>query len=155
MKVIGVRFEGKKDIDDIFSKVETYRKENEVFLQLFDPSKVIGKDHLLWAHQKAVEAFDNGENRADSIEIETLLWASAEWQIKDAIDKMGVKDDKAVIMIDGDPRDFLGSMEWERDDKILEPTEEKLMNFGIDQTEIDSVDRPFDLVFEKMSTSVL
>ncbi len=157
MKVCGVRFKDEKDIDEIFRKVESYREEHDVFLQLFDASKVIGEEHLLWAYQKAEEAFENDENRAVSLDMETLLWASAQWQIKDAIDKMGVSNnlEKAVVLIEGNVGGVLEGFDAERDDDIIEPSIEKMKNFGVSSVELKSVSRPYDLVFEKMATSVL
>jgi len=155
--VMGARTQESKDLDEILHKVESFRKEEEAFLQLFDQSKVVGKEHLLWAHQKAEKTFEQGTNRADDLEIETLLWASAEWQIKDALDKMGIKEgaEKVAILIDKDEEQFLDNMGWSRDDTILEPTEKKLKAFGVTDKEMSSVDKPYDLVFEKMATSIL
>lgn len=157
MYVIGARIKEEKDSEEILERVESYRKEEGVFLQLFDQSKVIGKEHLLWAYQKAEESFKHGSNRADDLEIETLLWASAEWQIKDALKKMGVVDgaEKVAIMIEEDPECFLDFMRWTQDDSVLEPSMKKLKTFDIGEDEISSVDSPYDLVFEKMATSIL
>ncbi len=157
MRVIGARIKKSKNSREILDRVESYRKEQDVFLQLFDQSMVVGKEHLMWAHQKAKESFEQKTNRADNLEIEILLWASAEWQIKDALDKMGIEDgvNKMAVMIDEDPKNFLDYMGWSRDDTILEPTEKKLKFFGITDEEISSVDKPYDLVFEKMATSIL
>ena len=157
MKVCGVEFDKRYDTEELLDLIESYRAENDIFIQLFNHEKVVGKDHLLWAYDKAVERRDQGNKRADSLEIETLLWASAEWQIKDAIEKMGVPEnsDKAVLMIEEELAGFLKCMNWERQDDLLEPSIEKLKRFGIDDNEIKSVTQPFDLIFEKMSTSIL
>lgn len=157
MYVIGALVEEQEDLGNIFDMVESYRKENGVFIQLFDPTKVIGKQHLLWAHQKAKETFKQGRNRADDLEIETLLWASAEWQIKDALDKIGIEEgtEKIAILTDEEPEKFLHYMGWSHDDNILEPTTKKIKSFGVTDEEINSVDKPYDLIFEKMATSIL
>jgi len=157
MYVIGARIDEAKDSKEVLERVEYYRKEKDVFLQLFNQEKVVGKEHLLWAFQKAEECFKHGTNRADNIEIETLLWASAEWQIKDAFEVIGIEDgaEKAAIMIDEDPKFFLDFMEWSREDSILKPSMNKLKAFGIGENEINSVDAPYDLVFEKMAISIL
>lgn len=157
MKILGARIEEPESAEEIFKEVEYYREENDTFIQLFNVEKVVGREHLLWALQKARECFENKENRADSLEMETLLWSSAEWQIKDALDKMGIEDgaEKAAVMIEGDDERFLESMGWSKDDELLEPSEEKLKNFGVDESVIASTEKPYDLVFEKMATSVL
>ena len=157
MKVCGVEFNKRYDTEELLDLIESYRAENDIFIQLFNHEKVVGKDHLLWAYDKAVERRDQENNRADSLEIETLLWASTEWQIKDAIKKMGVPEnsDKAVLMIEEGLNRILKEMDWKRQDDLLEPSIEKLKGFGIDDKEIESVSQPFDLIFEKMSTSIL
>ncbi|MBS3817853.1 MAG: hypothetical protein KGY76_09870 [Candidatus Thermoplasmatota archaeon] len=157
MKILGARIEEPESAKEIFKEVENYREEKDTFIQLFDVEKVVGREHLLWALQKAEECFENGENRADSLEMETLLWSSAEWQIKDALDKMGIEDGakKAVVMIDGDEEKFLEYMGWNRDDDLLEASEDKLKNFGVEEKLISTTEKPYDLVFEKMATSIL
>ncbi len=157
MKILGARIDGPKSAEDIFGRVDSYREENDIFIQLFDAEKVIGEEHLIWALQKAEEAFDDGSNRANSLEMETLLWASAQWQIKDAIDKMGIDDgaEEVALIVEKDEDAFLEYMRWVKDDDILEPSKEKLKNFGLKDEEIGSVSGPFDLVFEKMATSIL
>lgn len=145
------------DPKELFKKVEDYREKRSLFIQLFDPRFVISKDHLMWAYNKAKKEISRGSNRADNIEIETLLWASGERQIKDAISKIGIskENEKAVIMIDEDPSNFLEYMGWNRDDSVLEFSKEKLKNHGISDKEIESTDKPQDLIFEKMATSMI
>lgn len=157
MKVCGVRFNKKHDSGELIGIIDSFRKEKDIFIQLFNHHKVIGEEHLLWAYDKAEEMMEQKSNRADSIEIETLLWASGEWQIKEAIEKMGVpkRTDKAVLMIEEDLDDLLEEMDWKRDDDLLKPSIEKLKKFGINEKEIESVTDPYDLIFEEMSTSIL
>ncbi|MGM0511013.1 MAG: KEOPS complex subunit Cgi121, partial [Thermoplasmatota archaeon] len=99
--------------------------------------------------------FEDGENRADNLEIEILLCSSGERQIKNAIEKMGLKDmsEKAAVVTDCDVGELIDHMGWERDDTILEDSITKLKNFGVSDIEIDSTDKPMDLVFEIMATS--
>jgi len=157
--IVGVEIRGPKKAKHVLEKLEGHRKENDIFIQVLNTEKVIGKEHLLWAFQKAEESFENGTNRANSLEMETLLWASAEWQIKNALYKMGIADEaeEAALMIEDKEHleDLLDFMDWVRNDEVLEPSEEKLKNFGLEESEIASVKEPYDLVFEKMATSVL
>lgn len=157
MNISGARVEKIESVDEVFEKMDTYRSKNDIFIQLFDAEKVVGKEHLIWAFQKAKETFENDTNRANDLEMETLLWASGEWQIKDAIDNMGIDDETKdiALIVEKNEVDFLEYMGWTKDDDVLKPSLEKLENFGIQPEEIDSVNDPFDLVFEKMATSVL
>ncbi len=157
MKIIGAKIEEPCSAEDVLQKVEDYKRKNGTTVQVFDPDMVIGRDHLKWAYEKAKECFENGTNRADSLEIEIILWSSGRRQIRRALDKMGLPDraEKAAILVEDDPEEFLSYMGWERYDAVLEPSKEKLKNFGISEEEMASVDKKFDLVFERMAVSQL
>ncbi len=157
MEVIGARLSaGESSSGDIFKRVEEYRRNSGDFVQLFNHEVVVGREHLLWAHEKARYSMENGNNRGDTLEMETLLWAAGERQIKNAIGKMGLQDNavNVVVMVD-DPVSFLRFMGWERDDTILEPSVDKLLALGVTMEEIETTHRPYDLVFEYMATSVV
>jgi len=149
--------ESSKDLDEIFKRLERYRKEKSIFIQVFDAKMIIGKDHLIWAYDKALRSFDQKTNRADSLEMETLLWSSGERQIKNAIKKMGITEDtdKAVIIIEKNEDEFLELMKWQKDDSIIKPSLDKLNRFGVKKEEIEISDNPYDLIFEKMSTCII
>jgi len=155
LDVIGVKIDERAPTDTVFEKITNYSKENNCFVQIFDPEMVVGKDHLLWAIEKAKSRFEDDENRADSLEMEILLCSSGERQIKNAIKKMGLKDmsDKAAVVTNCDTDGLLDHIGWERDDDILVPSIDKLKNYGVSEIEIGSTDKPFDLVFEIMATS--
>ena len=157
---IGCRVSCEEDvltIDDIFDKIEFYREKYDVFIQVFEADMIMGKVHLIWAYEKALRSFQQETNRAISLEMETLLWSSGEKQIKDALKKMGIKEETehVAIISDSDPTGFVRYMGWEIEDDALEPTMEKLRNYGITEDEIGSTDKPYDLLFEKMSIAIL
>ncbi|MFO8109933.1 MAG: KEOPS complex subunit Cgi121 [Thermoplasmata archaeon] len=143
--------------EELFKKIEKYRAERGVFVQVFDPSVVLSDEHLQWALTKAKECFEHGVNLADSLEIEVLLWAAGERQIKDALVKMGLSDlsKDAVILMEKGSDHFLGHMGWTAKKEDIVPSKEKLSKLGITKAEIDSVHDPYELIFEKMATSRL
>lgn len=157
MNVTGARRRHDLSLEGVFAKVEEYGGEKDLFIQLFDPRRVIGKEHLFWAYDKARYCFDEEENRADSLEMETLLWASGEGQIKDALDKIGLHEDspETAVMIEEEPDGLLNFMDWEKEDSLLEPSLEKLKEFGVTEEEIDTVEEPYELVFERMALSTV
>ncbi len=157
MNITGVKIKNPRSSASIFKHVEDYRDKTGIFVQLFDHDKVVGREHLSWAYEKASYCMKMETNRGDTIEMETLLWASGYRQIKNAIDKMGLQDNanKAVVMVGDDLEAFLEYMGWERDDPIIEPSIDKLLAFGITMGEIETTDRPYDLIFEYMATSVV
>ncbi len=155
--VFGAECEEDINLDELIVRVEEFRGEHDRFFQLFDPDMVVCKEHLEWAYDKAVYCLENGYNRADNLEIEMLLWSSGEMQIKNAIKKMGVKDGckKMIAATDADIDLVLAEMNWKRDDSILSPSIEKLKNYGVTESELETTEDPLDLVFEKMATSLL
>ncbi len=155
MNIAGVNINEPESSASIFKRVEDYRDKTGIFVQIFDHNKVVCREHLLWAYEKALHTLDNGTNRGDSLEMEALLWASGRRQIKKAIRKMGLPDNarQAIVMVEGELDSFLEYMGWEQDDSMLEPSIDKLLALGITKEEIETTDRPYDLVFEYMSTS--
>ncbi len=157
MEVIGAESEEPVDSSEILDLINDYKDKNNVFIQVFNPSLVVGKEHLIWAYNKAKKTFENENNRASDIGIETLLWASAEWQIKNALKKMGIqgKIKKIAMITDADINDLLDHLDFNRNDDILMTSEKKLKEFGIEYDDVAPVERPEDLIFEKMATSIL
>lgn len=142
---------------DLFNKIEQYRERMGVFVQVFNPWMVVNDEHLQWAFTKAKKCFEHYTNLADSLEIEVLLWASGEKQIKDALVKMGIPDfsKEAVVLIEKDAGSFLDHMGWNEKKEDIVPSKEKLSKLGITKAEIDLIDDPYELIFEKMATSRL
>ena len=138
------------DIEGFLKKVTQFVKENNVLIQVFDAELIYGKNHLISAYEHAKRAMDRKKNTTNSIEMETLLYASGERQLKLAIPKMGVKKSSvsvALIFIaesktkisDQLISEFLKELSLNRDDGVLEGNENTLKKFGITETEIRTV----------------
>jgi KEOPS complex subunit Cgi121 len=86
---------GFKQID--FSKAEEFlkaiRKEASlnVDVQFFDSQLIASSEHLYFAILNALEAFKNKTCISNSLAMETMLYASAQRQIKKAIELLGIK----------------------------------------------------------------
>jgi len=101
---------------------------------LLDPNMVCGKDHLTSAVMHAERAFGNGTNRSKNILTETILYAAGERQISKAIEKMkpkkGCKEMAAIIF---EVKSFeLDAIGMKRHDELLNSTEEKARNLGVE-----------------------
>lgn len=138
------------DIEGFLKKVTQFVKENNVLIQVFDAELIYGKNHLISAYEHAKRAMDRKKNTTNSIEMETLLYASGERQLKLAIPKMGVKKSSvsvALIFIAESKTkisnqlisEFLKELSLNRDDGVLEGNENTLKKFGITETEIRTV----------------
>ena len=89
---------------DIGNSKEFVKKIREklpqkTWIQFFDPSIIATWQHLFFAIVNAELSFKNGRNISKSIEMETLLYASAQHQINKAIKKIGIKTDSSDIAI--------------------------------------------------------
>jgi tRNA threonylcarbamoyladenosine modification (KEOPS) complex Cgi121 subunit len=124
-------------IDDITDFLETFRnKKDGASAQFFDAKRVAGPEHLYFAAVNAIHAFEKKTNISNSLAVESLLYASAQRQIKKAVEMQGIKQDSsevAVLIITENKRendaciDLVSSMvHGERDDTVLELTETKI-----------------------------
>lgn len=100
---VHVGISGYRDAD--FDKAEEFlkacRKEQHQ-IQFFDAQQIATPQHLYFAALNALQAFQNKTNHSKSLAVETMLYASAQRQIKKAIQQCGIKPqtkDMAVVAI--------------------------------------------------------
>ena len=77
-----------------------------IAVQLFEADLIAGWQHLYFAVLNALLAFKTNRNLSRSLPVETALYASAQRQIRRAIDKIGLKPlskNAAVILIGENP----------------------------------------------------
>jgi KEOPS complex subunit Cgi121 len=135
--------------------VEAIRRElpKTAWSQFFDAKLVATWQHLYFAVLNALLAFKNDQNISKSVAMETLLYASAQRQIRKAISLMGVKrtiGDIAVVIIGESTKSiasFLAALSnyigKETDDDVLQISQEKVDGiceaFGITDTEVEAI----------------
>ena len=115
-------------IKSLIIKIHTLSNSNRSngFAQLFDPSSILDKSHLIAAYLNALEAFDENQNSSKSIAMEMLLFASFTRQIDHAVMFAGAKENKQFIF-------FSDSMQLYKKIKPLLNTDSDFMP-SIDQT---------------------
>jgi KEOPS complex subunit Cgi121 len=151
--VLGVR--GR--VDDTEALLRSLRQVGNGEGLVLDADVVCGKDHLMSAVFHATRAFERGVNVSSTVPVETLLYASGERQISKAMKKIGVKcglERMALILFDVEnPNAVLSSLNFERDDDVLEASPEKALRFGISHDELKAVppDMIEDLVLERVA----
>jgi len=104
--------------------------------QIFDASRIAGKDHLLHAARLSLIAEATGKKFASSLNIELACWAAAERQIVRAFGKVGVLKGtgeiviltlgKTSLAVKKSIDDFVRELLVERDDDVVELTPEKI-----------------------------
>jgi KEOPS complex subunit Cgi121 len=126
---------------------------------------IFGREHILSAFEHAQRSIHRHETSTHSIQMELLLYASGERQIKHAIEKMGVKKGKtnfvAIFLFTEEKKQtidtiidmFYTKFHIKKNELALLPNESKLSDYGISQQAIESVkhDQKFQLILEKIA----
>lgn len=114
-------------------------------LQVVRADRVLGLDHLRVAAHHARRAFDEDRNKADSLPVEFARYLSGRRTIREALEHVGVPErcDTAVVVAMGDKRTdavryFTDMLGLDEDDTLLEPTPEKLADFGLPEGLLES-----------------
>lgn len=157
---------------ELFLKHIRREKHQSVDIQFFNAELVATWEHLYFATLNALLAFKNRTNISRNLEIETLLYASAQRQIRKAIELMGFKQELtniAVTIIGENPETINAALSsisthigTQSDDTVLELSGNKIRHineaFDISETEIETViektgaDQTLvDLVLERMA----
>lgn len=82
-----------------FLKIINKEKPLGVDIQFFDAKLIATWQHLYFAALNALTAFRNKENISKSLAMETLLYASAQRQIRKAMEIMGIKHDTSEMAV--------------------------------------------------------
>jgi KEOPS complex subunit Cgi121 len=110
-------------------------KTDNACVQFFNAAFIAGREHLRLAVLNALTAFKNKVNISNSLAMETLLYASAQRQIKDALKLLGIKPTTGQVAVlilaetNNQASCILKSvstlLRGERDDSEIEFTDEK------------------------------
>jgi len=140
-------------IKDVNVFLESVRKKiEEAHVQFFDAKWIASRWHLYFAALNALKAFEEKLNISSSLAVEALLYASAQRQIRKAVDMLGIKPSStqvAVLVIGKTEKEvdtaletISGLMSGERDDDVLELTDEKFEGvkklFGVSDLELEA-----------------
>jgi KEOPS complex subunit Cgi121 len=141
-----------KDTKEFLKKIRKEKPSN-VETQFFDAKFVASWQHLYFAVLNALTAFKNKGNISKSLAMETLLYASAQRQIRKAMELLGIKSETseiALLIIGQNPETvksalsmISASVNVQHDDTVLELSEEKRRiiqkTFGISDLELKTV----------------
>jgi len=160
-KIIGAKG-NIQNIDNFLDRIKGFSNKNNVAIQVFNADLIYGEKHLISAFEHAKRAIEQKTNTTNSLEMEILLYAAGERQLKLAIPKMGFKKGKsnlAIIVVSKDKKidkiveNLLSEFNLDKDDKLLEGDENTLKKFGLNQKEIKTVAKTKyqDLILEKVA----
>lgn len=125
------------DVELLFGTVRS-KLSNIEAVQFFDAKLIATWQHLYFAAVNALTAFASKSNISNNLAMETLLYASAQRQIKKATDSMGIKsrttDIAALVLAESEnsAEDALRLVQSlisaKRHDAALEITQQKFMS---------------------------
>lgn len=131
--------------------------------QAMDAGAACGRVHLESALLHARRAFERGNNMARTLWVEWVLCAAGVRQVDVAFQRVGIRPgtDKFAILLlsedgtiaDGIGDAFLDKLGLERDDDVLECSEDALQRLGVGKAELAAVptDRWTDLALERVA----
>ncbi len=152
-----------KDIDRFLENIKELEDKNGVIIQVFDAELVYGRDHILSAVLHAIRAMEENRNTANSLNMEILLYASGERQLKYAIPKIGVKErSRGVVLViismkrkilRDEVETVISNLGLHLDNSILSGDVETLYRFGLKEEEIKTVPKHKykDLILERVA----
>lgn len=87
-----------KDVRDLFGRLRPLVNTQRVLaVQLFDSEAIATHLHILASALYALRAFDTSKNISNTLGTEILLYASAQRQIVDAIERIGVRPESLSV----------------------------------------------------------
>lgn len=136
--------------DEFFQEVK--KDIGEICIQLFDASFVAGFDHLHFAALNALNAFKSKTNISNNLAMEVLLYASAQRQIKEALNLIGVKHGTrqvVVLILSASVEHASSALKivssltgGKRDDSVVDFVDDKISNllkmFDISEVELEA-----------------
>ena len=139
-------------IDNLNVFLEQLKKENEFAIQFFDATKISGSEHLYFAALNAINAFAKKTTISNNLAVESLIYASAQRQIKKALEMLGIKQDSseiaALIIAPNTKAENEGitlvtkMVSGKRNDNVLELSKDKMAGirtlFGISNLEFEA-----------------
>ena len=151
--------EGRASIDNVEEFLHKLKKtgmDANLTLQAFDADKIAGKEHIVFAVEKALNSFAAGTNIANDLAKEILLYAAGTRQIKRAV-RLGIHrgDNNIVIVAVGEAK--LPGFDWIRPEPVLAydaSKKEALMKaFGITNEELEAAgeEKIPELVMERVA----
>lgn len=134
-------------------------KPADVDVQFFDAERIASWQHLYFAVLNALNAFANNENISKNLALETMIYASAQRQIRKAMRLLGVnpKTSQIAMLIIGDNPAVIEStlsiiaenIKGQHDDIVLELSPQKMQEiqkiFGISSSELETTAKRNDL----------
>jgi len=137
---------------DAMISLASEKAEGIEVVQLLESALIAGEEHLLSAAQNALNAWMGNYAISRGLDVEILLYASGQYQIGVALEKMGITDESesvAAVVLATDESNLRSHVNHIIDRigsevrQPFAPTQERIQSimthFGINETEISAV----------------
>jgi len=147
------------NFNDLMDKIN--QLSDNCTIQLLNVKGLAGKEHMLHSTVHAINAFKRNENIAKDLGLEICVRASAQRQISQALDFLGIKEGKmdiCAITVDcnEDIMDKLKTLLGKREDSALDIDENALKEiYNISNKEIKSAGNIQNVMIEKTTLLIL
>jgi KEOPS complex subunit Cgi121 len=137
------------------------KKFDNCMIQLLDAEGIAGIEHVIHATIHAIKAFSRKENIANDLGLEICVRTSGQRQISQALKMLGIKNGDVTVCViavncNDDVMDKLAYILGERDDKVLEPDENKLKTmYHISDIEAETAGSVTKLLMERTTLLIL
>ena len=169
--IVGFKNTVMNDVEGFLKKIRNSMPSCTV-IQLFDARRIATWEHIYFAVLNGMTAFRNEKNISRDIAIESMLYVSAQYQIKKATKLFGVtiNSKKIAVLIVGTTLHsiesalslFTEKIKADRDDKVLELSKQKVTEihkiFRLSDAELKAAIKNgeferglIDLIIERMS----
>ena len=129
-------------VGDVLDEINSIRNDDEI-IQLLNADSIVSKNHIIHGVNQACLAFERGENLAKDLSVEIVLRCSAQRQISKAFKILGLKEGNmnlCAVMINSDDHSEELSSIFTRDDDVLVPDDEKLVEiYKISDAELQNM----------------
>lgn len=154
-----------KDREAFIEGLQAFAAARDLACQAFDAAAIYGELHLRSAVHHAVRSYRRGEATCNDLSMEMLLYASGCRQIRDAIDRMGIRNGDIVLLavgctgIEGADGQVAGLDEFMEehgltpDSEVLAGDDGVLDRFGISREAREAIDTSMygDLILEQVA----
>lgn len=154
-----------RDAEAFIAALQAFASERNIACQAFDADAIYGEIHLLSAAKHAVRSFRRGTQTCNDLAMEILLYASGCRQIRDAIQRVGIRRRNLALVAvgrsgipgaDGPVKGleaFIDAHSLTEDSAVLVGDSAVLHRFGISREERQAIDTSMyeDLILEQVA----
>nr|MDO8099816.1 KEOPS complex subunit Cgi121 [Candidatus Njordarchaeota archaeon] len=135
------------DVEKLLDRVKALHSDHPLLvIQLFDAERIATYLHLLVSAVYALQAFKTSRNVSKNIGTESLLYASAQRQINDAIDKVGLRatSQNLAVNVIGSQSDIVIKSIEKVCQELGKQADDSVLNIG-DRGKVEALLRTFEI----------